>query len=329
MQKRKKVVVIGGGTGSFTVLSGLKKYKNLDLTSIVSMADDGGSTGVLRDEYGVLPPGDIRQCLVALSEADYVTRDLFGFRFSSGSLRGHNFGNIFISALEKMTGDFNVSLRSISKVLKVRGRVLPVTFDNVHLVAELKNGKKLLGQSAIADCRSFCYEIKKIYFNKIAKANPEALLAIQDADLIVVGPGSFYSSLAPNFLVRGISEAVIKARAKKIFICNLMNQFGQTDNFTVSDFVTAMENFILSGVFHHVLYNTKLPPRSLLKKYSDEGYPVLSPFDLATDKRYYRLIGVNLISDSVPKIVKGDPIKRTLIRHDPDKLAKAIVSLLK
>ena len=291
------------------------------------MADDGGSTGILRDEYGVLPPGDIRQCLVALSETDDVMRDLFNFRFSNGTLRGHNFGNIFISAIEKMTGDFNESLRSISRVLGVRGQVLPVTLDNIQLIAELKNGKRLLGQSAIADCRTLGREIKKIYFNKVAKANPAVLSAIKDADLVVVGPGSFYSSLVPNFLVKGISEVLVKTKAKKVFICNLMNQFGQTDDFTAHDFIKEIEAFIEADTFHHVLYNTELPPETLLKKYSDEGKPVL--FDRTLSKRYDRFVGVNLIADKIPKSVRGDIIKRTLIRHDGDKLAKAIVSLLK
>ncbi len=197
--EKTKVVVIGGGTGSFTVLSGLKKYPELDLTAVVSMADDGGSTGKLRDEYGVLPPGDVRQCLVALSEADLLMRELFNFRFSGGSLTGHNLGNIFISAIEKMTGNFNDALKVISQILNVKGLVLPVTLDKVHLVAELNNGKIISGQNEIANNHLVSrFGVKKIYFDKKAKVNPEALRAISKADIIIVGPGSFYSSLVPG-----------------------------------------------------------------------------------------------------------------------------------
>lgn len=325
--KSKKVVVIGGGTGSFTVLSGLKRYKNLDLTAIVSMADDGGSTGKLRDEYGVLPPGDIRQCLVALSEADDLMRELFNFRFNGGSFTGHNFGNIFISAVEKMTGNFNDALKVISLILNVRGMVLPVTLDKVRLVAELNNGKVIVGQNEIANNHLVSrFGMKNIYFDKKAKANPEALKAISQADLIVVGPGSFYSSLIPNFLVGGIADALHKSKGKKVFVCNLMNQYGQTDNFTVSDFVAGIERFIKPNTFQYVIYNTQVPSDKLLSKYIDEGQPVL--FDKKKSDKYHKFIGTNLVNKNIPKRVSGDIMQRTLIRHDQDQLAKTITSLV-
>ncbi|MBI3631999.1 MAG: YvcK family protein [Candidatus Vogelbacteria bacterium] len=326
MTKKKKVVVIGGGTGSFTVLSGLKKYPDLELTAIVSMADDGGSTGKLRDEYGVLPPGDIRQCLVALSNSDDLMRELFNFRFSGGSLTGHNFGNIFISAVEKMTGSFNDALKVISLILNVKGQVLPVTLAKVHLVAELNNGKIISGQNEIANNHLVSrFGVKKIYFDKKAKANPEALRSIKEADLIVVGPGNFYSSLIPNFLVQDISGTLIKSRAKKVYVCNLMNQYGQTDNFSVSDFVRGIELFIKPSIFDCIIYNKTFPSRELLAKYVDEGQPVLFGQVQATDKHKY--IGTDLLNNKIPKKVKGDTIQRTLIRHDQDKLAKEIVAL--
>lgn len=327
MNKKKKVVVIGGGTGSFTVLSGLKKYDNLDLTAVVSMADDGGSTGKLRDEYGVLPPGDVRQCLVALSETDGLMRELFNFRFSGGSFTGHNFGNIFISAVEKMTGNFNDALKMISNVLNVKGLVLPVTLDKVRLVAELNNGKVITGQNEIANNHLVSrFGVKKIYFDKKAKVNPEALKAIKQADLIVVGPGSFYSSLIPNFLVEGMSEALRKAKGKKVFVCNLMNQYGQTDNYTVADFVAGIESFIKPNTFHYVIYNTETPPVKLLKTYVDEGQPVF----LGESKKgsTHKFVGVNLLNNKIPKRVKGDTLVRNLIRHNPEELAKAINNIL-
>ena len=326
-KQKKKVVVIGGGTGSFTVLSGLKKYNNLDLTAVVSMADDGGSTGKLRDEYGVLPPGDIRQCLVALSEADQLMRELFNFRFSGGSLTGHNLGNIFISAVEKMTGNFNDALKVISMILNVRGLVLPVTLNKVRLQVELNNGKVILGQNEIANNHLVSrFGVKKIYFDKKAKANPEATKAILSADLVVVGPGSFYSSLIPNFLVKGIPEALIATRAKKVFVCNLMNQYGQTDDFTVADFVEGIERFIKPNTFNYIIYNEQIPSGNLLKKYVDEGQPVL----LGEKKKNssHKFVGVKLLNDKIPKRAKGDPLARTLIRHNPEALAKAIVNLI-
>jgi uncharacterized cofD-like protein len=324
---KKKVVVIGGGTGTFTVLSGLKKYDNLDLTAVVSMADDGGSTGKLRDEYGVLPPGDIRQCLVALSEADELMRDLFNFRFNGGSFTGHSFGNIFISAVEKMTGNFNDALKTISRVLNVKGLVLPVTLDKVRLVAELNNGKIIVGQNEIANNHLVSrFGVKDIYFDKSAKANPEALMAIKEADLIVVGPGSFYSSLIPNFLVPGISKAVVNAKGKKVFVCNIMNQYGQTDNYTVSDFVDGIEKFIKPNTFNYVIYNTTLPSKKLLSKYVDEGQPVLMNENIAEFK--HKFIGANLLNNLIKKRVRGDSMVRSLIRHDSNELAKAIVNLI-
>ena len=322
----KKVVVIGGGTGNFSVLRGLKNYP-VDLSAVVSMADDGGSTGKLRDEYGVLPPGDVRQCLVALSEADDLMRELFNFRFSGGSFTGHNLGNILISAIEKMTGDFNSALRVISLILNVKGFVLPVTLDKVRLMAELNNGKIIVGQNEIANNHLVSrFGVKKIYFDKKSKANPEAIKAIKEADLIVVGPGSFYSSLIPNFLVSGLPSALIKSGAKKVYVCNLMNQYGQTDDYTVSDFVSGIEKFIKPNTFNYVIYNTRVPSAHLLNKYVDEGQPVL-----LGDKKIgstHKFIGANLLNSIIPKRARGDTMVRTLIRHDADKLAKVIVSLL-
>src|SRR3989338_8459514 len=220
----KKIVVIGGGTGTFTVLSGLKHY-HAELTAIGTMADNGGSTGRLRDEFGVLPPGDLRQCLVALSEADTVMRKLFNHRYEHGDLAGHNFGNIFISTLEQVTGSLDKALHVAGKILQIHGQVIPVTLDKVRLVAELKNGKVLKGESALSDYQLVSrFGIKKIYLAPKAKANPEALRAIMEADLVIVGPGNLYASLIPNFLVHGVGNALVKSGAKKVYIANLMNK---------------------------------------------------------------------------------------------------------
>lgn len=326
-QKEKKVVVIGGGTGTFTVLTGLKRYP-LDLTAIVTMADDGGSTGILRDEFGVLPPGDLRQCLVALSEADMVMRNLFNHRYDRGGLRGHNFGNIFISTLEQVTGSLDRALDVASKILNIKGRVLPVTYDPITLHAELKNGKALNGESEFMNYQLVSkYGIKKIFLTPKPKANPKAISAIRDADLIVVGPGKLYTSILPNFLVREVARAFNASKAKKVYIGNLMSQQGHTDNFVVSDFVQVLEETLgRRGVFDVVIYNTKKPSPTLLRKYADEGELVVC--GKKCFEAGFELVGANLIADELAKTPKKDLLRRTLIRHDPDKLAKVLVGLL-
>lgn len=321
----KNIVVIGGGTGTFTVLSGLKKHP-YNLTAIVSMADDGGSTGRLRDELGVLPPGDIRQCLVALSEADLLLRDLFNYRFEGGELGGHSFGNLFISAFEKITGNLNKALEEIGNVLKIKGRVLPVTLDKVRLRAKLENGTEVNGENEIN--RSWLlskFGIKKLFLKPQAKANPKAVQAILEADAIIVGPGNLYCSILPNFLVKGIPEAIKKSKAIKIYNCNLMTKHGHTDGFKVSDFVDTIEQYLGKKVFDCVVYNAKQPSAALLKKYSDEGGWVEPDKKALKNKRF---VSADLMSSIQHRQDPADKLKRTLIRHDPNKLAETIISLL-
>jgi len=323
----KNIVVIGGGTGSFTVLSGLKKYPH-NLTAIVSMADDGGSTGELRDQLGVLPPGDIRQCLVALSEGDLMLRRAFNHRYGpkDGPFDGHSFGNLFISLFEQLTGNFDKALEAIHKILKLKGRVVPVTLDKVQLRAKLNNGVELEGEHQINISWLLSkFGIKKLFLNPQAKANPKALKAIVEADAIVIGPGNLYCSIIPNFLVEDISEAVQNSKAIKIYNCNLMTKYGHTDNFKVSDFVRVIEWYLGKGALDYITYSITKPLSAHLKEYSSEGEWVKLNGKHTEDKRY---IGADLVS---PKLYKQDPadkIKRTLIRHDPDKLAEVIISLL-
>ena len=323
----KKIVVIGGGTGTFTVLSGLKHF-SVDLTAVVTMADDGGSTGVLRDEFGVLPPGDVRQCLVALSDADLVMRKLFNHRYDRGGLKGHSFGNIFISTLEQVTGSIDKAIDVAGSILNIRGRVIPVTLDKIALHAELNNGKTLNGESAFMEYQLVSkYGIKKIYLDPAGTANPKALKAIEEADLIVVGPGKLYTSILPNFLVKGVSRAFIRSKAKKVFITNLMSQQGHTDNFSVTDYPRLLEKYIGKQVFDTILYNTKKPPQQLVRRYADEGEPVVCTPDCKTSG--YELTGKDLLANGVAKTAKKDMLRRTLIRHDSDKLAHAVIQLLK
>ncbi len=317
---QKRVVVVGGGTGTFTVLSGLKRYP-LDLTAVVAMSDDGGSTGVLRDELGVLPPGDIRQCLVALSQSDELMRSLMNYRFAEGRLSGHSVGNLLLAALEKITGSFETAVEKTGEILRIQGRVIPATLSNVALVAELP--KKIIhGQHAIhnADLGN----LRELRLEPNAKANPKAVAAFMKADLIVIGPGDFYSSIIPNLLVKGISTAIRNSKAKKIYVTNLMSRTSHTNNFRVTDFENTIQRH-LGAPLDYVLYNNRKPEAKLLKKYTRKGDEYVHSVIRLPKHRY---IGADLVSRDIPVVRKGDPLKRSLIRHDPHKLAKLLVRLL-
>ncbi len=325
---KKKVVTIGGGTGSFMLLSGLKEYP-IEISAIVSMADDGGSTGVLRDELGVLPPGDVRQCLVALSETPDMLRQLMNYRFTNGGLEGHSFGNILLSALEKITGNFGAGVKEASQILNVRGEVIPVTLSDTRLYMELANGKLLAGEHEINVNTKFeKVGVKKVSLKPKPKANPLAVRRILDADLVIIGPGSHYCGIIPNFLVPGIAEALRRTKAKVVYNCNLVSKHGQTDSFTLEDYVGAINHLIGSERIDFVTYNTVLPPKHLLKKYAAEGNIV--PF-LRTEKpRSYRVIQADLLSEERIVRRREDKIAatRAFIRHDSKKLAKVLMLLL-
>ncbi len=324
--KKHKIITIGGGTGSFTVLSGLKKYDFIDLTAIVSMADDGGSTGILRDELGVLPPGDIRQCLVALAKSSNLLRELFNYRYGNGGLTGHNFGNIFISTLEKVSGSFNQSIKEAAQILRIRGKVLPVTLQNTKLVATFDNGKQIIGEDKIS--QADLSNLKKISLEPKAPINPEVIEAIDLADTIIINPGNFFCSIIPNFLVNGLARAVAKAKAKKIYLANLMTKPGHTDQFTVINFIEILEKYIGDDVINYVIYNKEVPESFLLKKYARQGEYFVQIGNL-TSKPKIKFIGQKLLNKKIHQPLKGDLLKRTLIRHNSDKLAKTIIDLLK
>lgn len=321
--KKQKIVTIGGGTGSFVVLSGLKNY-DVDLTAVVSMADDGGSTGILRDELGVLPPGDIRQCLVALSKSSEVLREMFNYRYSQGALHGHNFGNIFLSTLEKITGNFTEAVKQAGQILRIKGKVLPVTLKSTKLVAELNSGKKIVGENRINE--SDLSNLKKLFLAPGAKINPEVAKALKEADKIIINPGNFFCSIVPNFLVSGLGEAIAKSKAKKILIVNLMTKRGHTDKFCITDFAKYIENFIGKNIINYTIYNTQSPDVKVLKNYSREGDILIKLGDKSTFPRM-KFIGRNLLGKLKYKQSKSDVIKRSFIRHDSDKLAKIIYNL--
>lgn len=314
--KLKKVVVIGGGTGCFTVLSGLRKYP-LEVSAIVTMADDGGSTGVLREEFGILPPGDVRRVLVALSRSDNrILSELFNYRFSEGGLKGHAFGNIMLTALERITGSFEEAIEEAGRILAIRGSVYPVTFSHARLRAELEDGTTIYGEDNIYDPKhDRRIKIKSVSLDGRAGANPKAIQAILKADMVVLGPGDFYASVVPNILVRGIVPALKETKARKVFVVNVTNKAGATNGFSARDFVHAFEKYLGKAVLDYVVVNTKRPSLERVKTYEQEG------------SRFVELDGSKSMKKPLP--IFGDLLrKQGFVRHDPERLAGVLVSLL-
>ncbi len=327
----KKIVTIGGGTGSFTLLSGLKKY-NVDLTAIVSMADDGGSTGRLRDELGVLPPGDVRQCLVALSDSSEKLRELMNYRFESGNLRGHNFGNLLLSALEKINGNFTEGIKEAARILNIKGMVVPVSEQEMNLAIKLKNGKVVVGEQYLdhnKDIRK--YGVDKVFLKPKIKANSRALERIKKADVIILGPGDHYGSIIPNLLVRGVAKAICNSKALVVYNCNLTNKKGQTENFDVDKYTQEMNKYLGKDRIDFVVFPNGRPSKKLISKYEKkEGRNSIVKFtekDLA--KRSYRVALADVTKKSIVKKDKHDLIadSRSFIRHDSKKLAKTMMLL--
>lgn len=323
-----KIVVIGGGTGSFTVLSGLKNYTG-SITALVNMVDDGGSTGLLRDELGVLPPGDVRQCLVALSSTPKV-RDLFNYRFEEGSMKGHAFGNLFMAALERMTGSFAEAVEVASEVLRIQGRVEPITLDNVSMTIKTKDGVVVKGQHSSDSVKLAQGERPWLELEPEAHINPSAEQLIVEADLVVIAPGNLYTSIAPTLLVHGVTRALNKTKAKKVYISNLVTKPGQTDNFTVADFAEEIERF--SGAkLDYVLYNNHRPSQELLEKYAHDNEYIVDWDEKDLDTKHYISKGQSLIADSawVNKSQASDPLAshRSLIRHNPDRVARELMRI--
>jgi len=327
----KNIVTIGGGTGSFTLLSGLKKYQ-INISAIVSMADDGGSTGRLRDELGVLPPGDIRQCLVALSNSSDTLRELMNYRFENGGLEGHNFGNILLSALEKIRGSFSLGVKEAIHILGVRGIVIPVSEDEMSLRIKLMNNKILIGENHLDhnnDVRK--YGIKKVSLKTKARANKEALAAIKDADMIIIGPGDHYGSIVPNLLVDGISRAIVRSKAKVVYNCNLTNKKGQTENFDVDKYVYEINNYLGNRRIDYVIFPFDKPPIELEKKYEKrEGKNSIVCFNEDKDfDRSCKIVRADISNKHIIKKSKDDKIAdaRSFIRHDSNKLAKVLIDI--
>lgn len=312
LNRGPRIVAVGGGTGLSMLLSGAKNITN-NLTAIVSVGDDGGSSGRLREEMGILPPGDIRHCITALADDEDLVNKLFKYRFTNGEgLEGHSFGNLFLTALYDITGDMVSAVRASSRVLSIRGRVLPATLDDMKLVAEMEDGRIIHGESTIPEAHG---KIKRLYTEPAnCKALPDVIQAIRDAELIILGPGSLYTSVIPNLLVKEISEEIIKSKAKKIYVCNIMTQPGETDNYTVSDHLKALIQHAGSNkIVDAVLVNDYLPD-NLAGKYQEAGsYPV--KLDVPEVKKLgIKIFAKKLIQDS----------KEGLVRHSSTRVARAV-----
>ncbi len=315
----KKITVVGGGTGTFVVLSGLKNYP-LDLAVIVSMTDSGGSTGKLRDQLGVLPPGDLRQCLVALSDAPILWRKLFLYRFEKGDFQGHNFGNLFLAALEKISNNYDEVIETASYVLQTKGKVIPVTHDKLHLTVEYENGKKLTGEGLIDENITERSRIVNAYLTPSGQANKKAIDRIITSDFIVIGPGDLYTSIIPVFLVDGIKEAFKKTKAKIIFIMNLMTKAGQTTGYTALDHIKDLERF-LNKKIDFILINNSPIDKQILEFYQrhDEEKVIDN-----LDDKFYKIIREDIIDNKPIEKNKVDIVYRSILRHDPKKLAEVL-----
>ena len=323
-----KIAVIGGGTGSFTMLSALKEYTS-QIAAIVSMADDGGSTGVLRDELGTLPPGDVRQCLVALSDSPKI-RDLFDYRFEEGTFKGHSFGNLLLTALEKVTGDFSEAVETASDILRVNGVVIPATLDNVRLKMEWAETSVILHGERVIDAEFFKHDPRKASISLVpdAKVNPTALVAIEQADIVVIAPGDLYTSLGPLLVIDGIGQALSKTKALKVYVSNLVSKQGQTDGFTVSDHAAEIERFAGTPFLDYVIYNDEVPSVEVAARYKEEGGYVTEVDKETLQKAHYKTLSGNFLG-KMAKAHKGDsiPVTRSLIRHDTSAVAKSILEI--
>jgi len=313
-----KIVAIGGGTGLSTLLRGLKLYTR-DITAVVTVADDGGSSGMLREDLGILPPGDIRNCILALADVEPIMESLFQYRFKEGSLRGQNLGNLLIAALTDIANGFENAIKKIGNILAVTGRVLPVSLEDIHLVDKLADGTVICGESRIPE-----EQIKKnspiveISTDKpYCKALPEVIHTIKEADVIVFGPGSLYTSIIPNIIIREVAQAIEQSKAVKVYVCNIMTQPGETTGYSVADHVRAIMKHGGAKLIDVVLMNSAKLPDDLLAKYRLEG---AAPVEYR-GKDDERDINVEFVSADLADFSKG------LIRHNPQKLAREIVRI--
>jgi uncharacterized cofD-like protein len=314
LSKGPKIVTIGGGTGLAVLLHGLKRFTS-NISAIVTVSDDGGSSGRLREDFDILPPGDIRNCLVALADAEPLMRDLFQFRFEKeSSLRGHNFGNLFITVMSKLTGDFDKAVKASSKVLAIRGQVIPSTLKPVTLTARHKDGSTTEGETQITKAK---IQIDKVFLTPSSiETPPEAKKAIKEADAVILSPGSLYTSIIPNLLIKGLSDAISKSNALKIYVCNIMTQSHETEGHSAYDHIKAITDHTDSSLIDYVIINTQKVPEESLQKYRKENaYPV------ENDSEKIKEAGFRVIEDNLINT-------KNYVRHNSQKLAKTIIDLI-
>ncbi|SHG53351.1 conserved hypothetical protein, cofD-related [Thermosyntropha lipolytica DSM 11003] len=309
-----KLVVLGGGTGLSVLLKGLKRYTS-DLTAVVTVSDDGGSSGRLRTEMGVLPPGDIRNCLVALAETETLMDKVFQHRFKTmSSLNGHNLGNLILVAMAEITGDFITAIKEISKVLAVRGRVIPSTLEHVVLGAWMEDGNTVLGETAI---RNYGGRIRKLFLvPDTCEPVPDTLEAIRKADAVILGPGSLYTSVLPNLLVKGIKEAIEESPGITFYVSNIMTEKGETDGYTAFDHVQVINEHLGRQIIDYVVANDGVIDEMRLKRYREENAVPVKIDKEKIEKLGIKVIQADLVSDD------------ELAWHDPYKLARVIIDVL-
>lgn len=315
------IVVIGGGTGLSVILRGMKRITD-NLTAIVTVADDGGGSGKLREDLGMLPPGDIRSCLLAMADEEGLMQELLRYRFTEGILEGQSFGNLLIAALNGICGNFEEAVAKTNEILRVRGQVLPVTGSDVHLCALLENGAFVCGESKIQP--EVLRQKSPIAKVSLTPENPlateKALEAIRKANLILMGPGSLFTSIIPNFLVNGIPEAIQHSMGRKVLVCNMMTQPGETDHYTVWDHTARATEYLGDNIIEYVIANNKLIDEEALRPYQEDGAQQIVPSE--EDRRSLRESGITLIENNFAEIKKG------YIRHDADRIASVVYGLI-
>lgn len=316
--KGPKIVVIGGGTGLATMLRGLKKYTN-NITAIVTVADDGGGSGVLREDLGILPPGDIRNCILALADTEPLMEELLQYRFKDGRLKDQSFGNLFLAAMDGISNNFEEAVQKMSSVLAVTGKVIPVTLDNMILKAKLKNGTIIEGESNIPKAAlENNSAIDEVFIEpKDAKAIKEAIIALNEADAVILGPGSLYTSIIPNLLVEEIRDALDKTKALRIYVSNIMTQPGESDNYSVKDHINAIHQHANCKVIDYVLVNIGKLSSDLEQKYLKDNANMV-----AINEKEVKELDIEIIEGDFVKIKKG------YVRHDADKLAAILLETI-
>lgn len=323
-KKEKNVVVIGGGTGTSIVLRGLKDYP-LNLNAIITTADTGGSSGVLRKEIGMSPPGDARQCFVALNGGEHPLIDHFNTRFGGGGLKGHTFGNVFLALLwENHDGNFQKAIEHAEDMFNAKHSIMPATKKPTNLVAHLNTMRKVQGEANIIKIKNLSKKLKKLELVHEEGANPKAVKAIKKADHIIIGPGNLFASLTPPLLVEGIAKAVKKSKAKKIFVVNLMNQDHLYAGYTIEDYINHFKEVLGDDVFDTIVYNTQKIDKKILDDLDIDDEPLY----VSPKKHEVRFYGADLVDMRISKQDPNDPLKRTYIRHDPDKIASVLFRII-